>query len=68
MYYICDLFNDSINKCRFPSVLIKASSMPVSKNGHGCILPVISKILKKSPCRQGVNFIEPSLFCGFQKV
>ena len=77
--YICDFFNEYVDKGTFPSILKHANITPVFKKGYKgskhnyrpvSILPVISKIFKKLLCKQITVFIDPLLSkfqCGFRK-
>ena len=77
--YICDFFNDCVNRGDFPSLLKIASITPVFKKGDRdlkdnyqlvSILPVISKIFEKLLCKQNTMFIDLLLSkfqCGFRK-
>ena len=77
--YICDFFNECVDKGTFPSVLKQANITPVIKKEYKSlkdnhrpvsILPVTSKIFEKLLCKQITVFIDPlvSKFeCGFRK-
>ena len=76
--YICDFFNDCVDKGTFLSILKDANITPVFKKGYKgskdnyrpvSILPVISKIFEKLLCKQITVFIDPLLSkfqCGFR--
>ena len=58
--YICDFFNECVDKGTFPSILKHANITPVFKKGYKgsndnyrpvSILPVISKIFEKLLCK-----------------
>ena len=58
--YICDFFNECVDKVTFPSILKHANITPVFKKGYKgsndnyrpvSILPVISKIFEKLLCK-----------------
>ena len=68
--YICDFFNECVDKGTFPSILKHANITPVFKKGYKgskdnyrsvSILPVISKIFEKLLCKQITVFIDPLL-------
>ena len=68
--YICDFFNDCVEKGDFPSILKLANITPVfkkefkgSKDNYRpvSILPIISKIFEKLLCKQITFFIDPLL-------
>ena len=68
--YLCDFFNQSIEKSEFPSILKNADITPVFKKRYKgskenyrsvSILPVISKIFEKLLCKQITIFMDPLL-------
>ena len=77
--YICDFFNDCVDRGDFPSILKIANITPVFKKGDRDlkdnyrpvrILPVISKIFEKLLYKQITMFIDPllsKLQCGLWK-
>ena len=76
--YFCGFCNESLNCCKFPSILKRANVTPVFKKGYRgskenyrpvSILPVISKIFEKL-CKQLTVFADQNLskyHCGFRK-
>ena len=76
--YICDFFNECLDKGTFPSILKHANITPVFKKGYKgsknnyrpvSILPVISKIFEKLLCKQITVFVHPLLSkfqCSFR--
>ena len=76
--YICDFFNECVDKGTFLPILKHANITPVFKKGYKgskdnyrpvSILPVISKIFNKLLCKQITVFIDPLLSkfqCGFR--
>ena len=65
--YICDFFNEWVDKGTFPSILKHANITPVFKKGCKVskgnyrpvsILPVVSKIFEKLLCKQITVFID----------
>ena len=77
--YICGFFNESLNCCKFPSILKRANVTPAFKKGYRgskenyrpvSILPVMSKIFEKLLCKQLTVFAYQNLSkyqCGFKK-
>ena len=77
--YICDFFNECVDKAVFPSILKKANITPVFKKGFRgskdnyrpvSILPIISKIFEKLIEKQIVIYMDKFLSkyqCGFRK-
>ena len=77
--YICDFFNDCVERGDFPSILKLAKITPVFKKGFKRlkvnyrpvrILPIISQIFEKFLCNQITFFIDLLLSnfqCGFRK-
>ena len=75
----CGFFNESLNCCKFLSILKRANVAPVFKKGHRgskenyrpvSILPVMSKIFQKLLCKQLAVFADqnlPKFQCGFRK-
>ena len=70
--YICGFFNESLNCCKFPSILKRVKVTLVFKKGYGgckenyrpvSILPVISKIFEKLFADQNLSKYK----CGFRK-
>ena len=70
--YICDFFNECVDKGVFPSIL-KANITPVFKNGFRgskdnyrpvSILPIISKIFEKLLSKQILSKYQ----CGFKDI
>ena len=76
--YICGFFNESLNCCKFPSVLKRADITLAFKKGyHGSkenyhpvsILPVMSRVFEKL-CKKLTVFADQNLSkyqCGFRK-
>ena len=67
---ICGFFNESLDCCKFPSILKRANVTSVFKKGyHGSkenyrpvsILPVMSKIFEKLLCKQFTEFANQNL-------
>ena len=79
MHTYCGFFNESLNCCKFPSILKCANVTSVFKKGHRgskenyrsvSILPVMSKIFQKLLCKQLTVFGDqnlPKCQCGFRK-
>ena len=77
--YICDFFNECVDKGVFPSILKNANITPVfkkcfrgSKDNYRpvSILPIISKIFEKILSKQIIICIQkflPKYQCGFRK-
>ena len=77
--YICGFFNESLNCCKFPSILKCANVAPVFKKGYrgseeNCrpvsILPVMSKIFEMLLYKQLTVFADQNLSkyqYGFRK-
>ena len=77
--YICDFFNECIDKGVFPSILKNANITPVFKKGFRgskdnyrpvSILPIISKIFEKLLSKQIIIYMDKFLSkyqCGFRK-
>ena len=68
--YICGYFNESLNCCKFPSILKRANVTAAFKKGY-CgskenyrpvsILPVMSKVFEKLLCKQLTVFADQSI-------
>ena len=77
--YICDFFNEYVDKGVFPSVLKNAKITPFFKKGFRgskdnyrpvSILPIISKIFEKLLSKQIIIYMDKFLSkyqCGFRK-
>ena len=77
--YICDFFNECVDKGVFPSILKNANITPVFKKGFRgskdnyppvSILPIISKIFEKLLSKQIITYMDKFLSkyqCGFRK-
>ena len=77
--YICDFFNECVDKGVFPSILKNANITPVFKKGFRgskdnyrpvSILPIISKIFEKLLSKQIIIYMDKFLSkyqCGFRK-
>ena len=77
--YICDFFNECVDKGVFPSILKNANITPVFKKGFRgstenyrpvSIFPVISKIFEKLLSKQIIIYMDKFLSkyqCGFRK-
>ena len=77
--FICGFFNESLNCCKFPSILKHANITPIFKKGYGgskenfrpvSTLPVMLKIYIKLLFKQLTVFVDQNLSkyqCGFRK-
>ena len=71
--YICDFFNECVDKGVFPSILKTSNITPVFKKrfrGSKDILPIISKIFEKLLSKQIIIYMDKFLSkyqCGFRK-